>query len=223
MESLRSVRVRQQGARARRKPCASRGSGQAQAVEPGGVHQYMAHHGRAVTRVLDLPAAVINVYLEVNIALWPASSPFWPASCCWTGSGPHGCCARPAVDLGVGEDHAWAGTVRSARNPARSSATMGRRRLLAARSSPRPRFPTRGCRGRRRVRRPGRLSGRTPRAWPGTAWIGELTATGRASSGQPGQPPPLSGQTAIFRVLERILAGSEGLRVAGTRSIVGSR
>ena len=31
----------------------SRGSGQAQAVEPGGVQQYMAHHGRAVTRVLD--------------------------------------------------------------------------------------------------------------------------------------------------------------------------
>lgn len=56
MESLRSVRVRQQGARARRKPCPSRGSGQAQAVEPGGAHQYMAHHGRAVTRVLDLPA-----------------------------------------------------------------------------------------------------------------------------------------------------------------------
>ncbi len=96
---------------------------------------------------------------------------------------------------------------------------MGRRRLLAARSSPRPRFPTRGCRGRRRVRRPGRLSGRTPRAWPGTAWIGELTATGRASSGQAGQPPALPGRTAIFRVLERILAGSEGLRVAGTRSV----
>ncbi len=93
--------------------------GRPRRFEPGGVHQYMAHHGRAVTRVLDLPAAVINVYLEVNIALWPASSPFWPASCCWTGSGPHGCCARPAVDLGVGEDHAWAGTVRSARNPAR--------------------------------------------------------------------------------------------------------
>lgn len=36
----------------------------------------MAHHGRAVTRVLDLPAAVINVYLEMDIALWPASSPF---------------------------------------------------------------------------------------------------------------------------------------------------
>ena len=132
----------------------------------------------------------------------------WPSSCCWTGSGPHGCCARPAVDLGFGEDHAWAGTVRSARNPARSSATMGRRRLLAARSSPRPRFPTRGCRGRRRVLRPGRLSGRTPRAWPGTAWIGELTATGRSSSGQPGQPPALPGQTAFFRVLERIPAFS---------------
>ena len=36
----------------------------------------MAHHGRAVTRVPDLPAAVINVYLEVDIALWPASSLF---------------------------------------------------------------------------------------------------------------------------------------------------
>lgn len=114
MESLRSVRVRQQGARARREPCPSRGSGQARAVEPGGVQQYMAHHGRAVTRVPALQAAVINVYLEVDIALWPAS-------CRWTGSGPHGCCARPAVDPGVVEDHAWAGTVRSARNPARSS------------------------------------------------------------------------------------------------------
>ena len=112
----------------------------------------------------------------------------WPASCCWTGSGPHGCCARPAVDLGIVEDHAWAGTVRSARNPARSSATMGRRQLL----------------------QPGR---------PRTAWIGELTATGRSSSGQAGQPPALSGQTAFFRVLERIPAGSEGLRVAGTRSV----
>lgn len=59
----------------------------------------------------------------------------------------------------------------------------------------------------------------SPRAWPGTAWIGELTATGRSSSGQAGQLPALSGQTAFFRVLERIPAGSEGLRVAGTRSV----
>ncbi|MYC68638.1 MAG: hypothetical protein F4X12_20170 [Acidobacteriia bacterium] len=36
----------------------------------------------------------------------------------------------PAVDFGIVEDHAWASTVRSARNPAQSSATMGRRRLL---------------------------------------------------------------------------------------------
>lgn len=131
MESLRSVRVRQQGARARRKPCPSRGSGQAQAVEPGGVHQYMAHHGRAVTRVLDLPAAVINVYLEVNIAFWPASSPFGQLHVVGPAVGHMGV-ARPAVDFGIVEDHAWAGTVRSARNPAQSSATMGRRQFLSS-------------------------------------------------------------------------------------------
>ena len=208
MESLRSVRVRQQDARARREPCPSRGSGQAQAVEPGGVQQYMAHHGRAATRVPALPAAVINVYLEVDIALWPASSPFGQLHVVGPAVGHMGVALGP-VDFGVVEDHAWAGTVRSARNPARSSATMGRRRLLAARSFPRPRFPTRGCRRRRRVRRPGRLSGRTPRAWPGTACIGELTATGRSSSGQAGQLPALSGQTAFFRVLERILASGQ--------------
>ena len=93
-----------------------------QAVEPGGVQQYMAHHGRAVTRVLDLPAAVINVYLEVDIALWPASSPFGRLYVVGPAVGHMGC-ARPAVDLGVVEDHAWAGTVRSARNPALSGQT----------------------------------------------------------------------------------------------------
>ena len=93
-----------------------------QAVEPGSVQQYMAHHGRAVTRVLDLPAAVINVCLEVDIALWPASSPFGQLYVVGPAVGHMGC-ARPAVELGVVEDHAWAGTVRSARNPALSGQT----------------------------------------------------------------------------------------------------
>ena len=158
----------------------------------------MAHHGRAATRVPALPARGNQRVPGDEHSPLASFITRWPSSCCWTGSGPHGCCARPAVDPGFGEDHAWAGTVRSARNPARSSATMGRRRLRAARSSPRPRFPTRGCRGRRRVRRPGRLSGRTPRAWPGTAWIGELTATGRSSSGQTGQPPACRARRRFF-------------------------
>ena len=216
MESLRSVRVRQQGARARRKPChqqglrAGLGGRTRRRPTVHGAPWARGHSGAgpAGRRNQRISGDEISSFGQVHrsLAIFILLNRQWP----------HGCCARPAVDLGVVEDHAWAGTVRSARNPARSSATMGR-------SFPRPRFPTRGCRGRRRVRRPGRLSGRTPRAWPGTAWIGELTATGRSSSGQAGQPPALSGQTAFFRVLERILAGSEGLRVAGTRSIVGSR
>lgn len=82
-------------------------------------------------RVLDLPAAVINVYLEMDIALWPASSPFGQVHVVGPAVGHMGV-TRPAVDLGIVEDHAWAGTVRSARNPARSSATMGRRRFLSS-------------------------------------------------------------------------------------------
>lgn len=35
--------------------------------EPGGVQQYMAHHGRAATRAPDLPVAAINAYLKMNI------------------------------------------------------------------------------------------------------------------------------------------------------------
>ena len=178
----------------------------------------MAHHGRAVTRVLDLPAAVINVYLKVDIALWPASSPFGQLHVLGPAVGHMGvalasCRFRHRRGSRMGQ-HGAVG-----KEPGPVERHDGPAPAPAARSFPRPRFPTRGCRRRRRVRRPGRLSGRTPRAWPGTAWIGELTATGRSSSGQAGQSPALSGQTAFFRVLERILARSEGLRVAGTRSV----
>ena len=94
---------------------------------PGGSNQAASNstwrtNGRAVTRVLDLPAAVINVYLEVDIALWPASSLFGRLYVVGPAAGHMGC-ARPAVDLGFVEDHAWAGTVRSARNPALSGQT----------------------------------------------------------------------------------------------------
>ena len=102
-----------------------------QAVEPGGVHQYMAHHGRAVTRVLDLPAAVINVYLEMDIIFWPVLSLFDPIYIVKPAVG-HMCVALGQLDFGIVEDHAWASTVRSARNPAQSSATMGRRQFLSS-------------------------------------------------------------------------------------------
>ena len=167
MESLRSVRVRQQGARARREPCPSRGSGQAQAVEPGGVQQYMAHHGRAVTRMLDLPAAVTNVYLEMDIALWPASSPFGQLHVVGPAVGHMG------VALG---QLSISASSRITHGPAR----CGRRGTRPGRA---PRWAG------RQLLQPGR---------PRTAWIGELTATGRSSSGQAGQPPALSGQTAFF-------------------------
>ena len=157
----------------------------------------MAHHGRAVTRVLDLPAAVINVYLEVDIALWPASSPFGQLHIVGPAVGHMGvalasCRFRHRQGSRMGQ-HGAVGE-----EPGPVERHDGPAPAPAARSFPRPRFPTRGCRRRRRVRRPRRLSGRTPRAWPGTAWIGELTATGRSSSGQAGQPPALSGQTAFF-------------------------
>jgi len=120
----------------------------------------------------------------------------WPASCCRTGSGPHGCCARPS------------------RFRRRGGSRMGRHGAVGEEPGPVGRHdgpaPAPAARSCPRA---------WPGAWPGTAWIGELTATGRPSSGQAGQPPALSGQTAFFRVLERIPAGSEGLRVAGTRSV----
>jgi len=218
MESLRSVRVRQQGA--------PRGANHAPAGAPGRPRRSNQAASNRTWRTMGARSP----------GCWTCRPP--QSTCTWRWTSPFGQLHHSLASFML-LDRQWATWVlRSAQSISASwrithgPARCGRRGTrpgraprwagagsLQLRSSPRPRFPTRGCGRLHRVRRPGRLSGRTPRAWPGTAWIGELAATGRSSSGQAGQLPALSGQAAFFRVLERILAGSEGLRVAGTRSI----